>query len=417
LNTIDKPSALAPVIPRGDLSYFKGLDAFALRLRRELLDREKRPLSFLSSQDQAEPLFDDGHFNALALELMRLQFQTNPVYLKFCEQKSRRDAGGPSANPGGITHWSEIPVLPVSAFKEMEVSSISSSERTTVFHSSGTTGQRPSRHFHHEKSLALYEASLLAFFKARVISRGSKSNSQTNMLLLTPNGENAPNSSLAHMFETVRRQYGTDDSVFVGRVSNDMGWDLDITSAISILEKASASKEPLAVMGTAFSFVHLIDALMMQRSQFRLPPGSLAMETGGYKGRSRSLPKRELHRLIHEHLGIPEEQIVCEYGMSELSSQAYACGVEGLGSRFGGVDANAGTFGFPPWARARIVSPETGREVHEGQTGLIQIFDLANVYSALAIQTEDLGVRRGNGFELVGRATHAERRGCSLMAV
>jgi hypothetical protein len=73
------------------------------------------------------------------------------------------------------------------------------------------------------------------------------------------------------------------------------------------------------------------------------------------------------------------------------------------------------TFRFPPWARVQIISPETGREVDEGETGLIRVFDLANVRSVMAIQTEDLGVRRGAGFELLGRARQAEPRGCSLM--
>ena len=72
-------------------------------------------------------------------------------------------------------------------------------------------------------------------------------------------------------------------------------------------------------------------------------------------------------------------------------------------------------FHFPAWARAQIVSPETGREVTDGETGLIRILDLANVFSVAAIQTEDLGIRRGNGFELVGRVQLAEPRGCSLM--
>ena len=72
-------------------------------------------------------------------------------------------------------------------------------------------------------------------------------------------------------------------------------------------------------------------------------------------------------------------------------------------------------FHFPPWARVQIISPETGREVADGETGLIRIFDLANVFSVAAIQTEDLGIRRGDGFELIGRAQLAEPRGCSLM--
>ena len=75
-----------------------------------------------------------------------------------------------------------------------------------------------------------------------------------------------------------------------------------------------------------------------------------------------------------------------------------------------------GPFHFPPWARVQIISPETGREVGEGETGLIRVLDLANVYSVMAIQTEDLGIRRGDGFTLAGRAVSAEPRGCSLQA-
>src|SRR5206468_11450043 len=137
---------------------------------------------------------------------------------------------------------------------------------------------------------------------------------------------------------------------------------------------------------------------------------SRAMETGGYKGRSRHLPRAELHSLITQRLGIPASHIVCEYGMSELSSQAYDSEVRNAER---GVRKEARVFRFPPWARVRIVSPETGREIAEGERGLIQVSDLANVSSVLAIQTEDLGVRRGAGFELLGRAALAEPRGCS----
>ena len=63
------------------------------------------------------------------------------------------------------------------------------------------------------------------------------------------------------------------------------------------------------------------------------------------------------------------------------------------------------------------ISPETSREVADGETGLIRVFDLANVYSVMAIQTEDLGIRHGDGFSLAGRAVLAEPRGCSLLAI
>jgi hypothetical protein len=129
------------------------------------------------------------------------------------------------------------------------------------------------------------------------------------------------------------------------------------------------------------------------------------METGGYKGRTRALSKTDLRAAIGAQFGLPRNSIIGEYGMSELSSQAY----DGQPGRPGGP------FRFPPWARVLIVSPETGQEVAEGELGLIRVVDLANLSSVLAVQTEDLAVRRGDGFEWVGRATTAEPRGCSLL--
>jgi hypothetical protein len=131
------------------------------------------------------------------------------------------------------------------------------------------------------------------------------------------------------------------------------------------------------------------------------------METGGYKGRSRTMPRAELHGLLQRHLGLDAAAIVCEYGMCELSSQAYDTVAGAWGPR---------SFHFPPWARVRILSPETGAEIPAGEPGLVCICDLANAWSVAAIQTADLGVARGEGFELLGRAERAEPRGCSLMA-
>jgi hypothetical protein len=170
----------------------------------------------------------------------------------------------------------------------------------------------------------------------------------------------------------------------------------------------------MALLGTAFNLVHLLDSLAKRRLALTLPEGSRVLETGGYKGRSRSIPKAELHALITQHLGIPPTHIVAEYGMSELSSQAYDTRVQSSRSK---VQSLERVFRFPAWARAQVISPETGREVGEGETGLIRIFDLANVRSVLAMQTEELAVRRANGFELIGRAALAEPRGCSLMTI
>jgi len=247
------------------------------------------------------------------------------------------------------------------------------------------------------------------------------------------------------MFETIRRALGANESAFLARIGSDGGWTLDLERTTVVLKQFVQNKPPVLLLGTAFSFVHLLDYLAAQNLRFQLPPGSCTLETGGYKGRSREVPKSELHALMTDRLAIAPEQIISEYGMSELSSQAYArasdesritprprhlpsaiCPLPSasnapqitrpLRRRDTGA-THSSHFLFPPWARTQIISPETGREVGEGETGLIRVFDLANVYSVMAIQTEDLGIRRANGFELLGRSIPAEPRGCSLMAV
>ncbi len=330
-------------------------------------------------------------FGPLSIELFRLQFSANAAYHRLCEARN--------ISPGSINSWKKIPAVPTSAFKEFEISCLPPASRTHVFHSSGTTAQKPSRHFHNAESLAVYEASLLAWFRLRV-------QSTRNLLILTPAPSVSPNSSLVHMFETIRRDFAAPAQSFLGTLDGSGVWTLNFAAVTERLDGACRGGERIVMLGTAFSFVHLLDHLAEKGIRFKPPPGSQIMETGGYKNKSRVLPKMELHALITKYLGALQSDILCEYGMSELSSQAY--------DRVTGV-AGARHFHFPPWARAQVVSPETWREVAEGETGLLRIFDLANVFSALAVQTEDLAVRRGDGFELLGRVELAEARGCSLM--
>lgn len=350
----------------------------------------------------------DEEFGRLALELFALQFDSNPSYQAFC--RARR------ATPKDVNSWQEIPVVPTAGFKEFELSCLASKERTAVFHSSGTSEQRPSRHFHNRKSLQVYEASLRAWFGIYFLGipweedvSAPELTRKLTFVFLTPPASEAPHSSLVHMFETIRREWGSTESMFLGEATAEGSWQLGVPQVVAQLRRIAGFGKPLALLGTAFCFVPLLDYMTEEGIKMELPPGSRVLETGGYKGRSRAIPKAELHSLITERLGVARSHLLSEYGMSELSSQAY----EAVIGRSTQADR---IFRFPPWARARVVSPENGYEVEDGETGLLRIVDLANVYSTMAIQTEDLAVRRDDGFELIGRAVAAEPRGCSLMA-
>ncbi len=374
---------------------------FASRLKPLLVDLASRPGSSLP----------EAEFNALALELFSLQFQKVAPYRRFCE------ARGIAAD--SIDDWRNVPAIPTSAFKELELTCLAPTGRTTVFHSSGTTADKPSRHFHNSDSLAVYEASLLGWFRQHVLGDWDRliedervgPLDQPGFIILTPPSNAVPHSSLVHMFEATRRELASRDSVFTGLVAADGAWQLDLDATLFAIRKSMCANRPVTLLGTAFSFVHLLDHFAANNIRYRLAEGSRVLETGGYKGRSREMPKAELHALITKHLGIPPERIVCEYGMSELSSQAYvrnACAAQASGG-------SASSLHFPPWARVRLINPETGSDALAGEPGIIRIFDLANVFSVAAIQTGDLGIKSGDGFELLGRAAMAEPRGCSLM--
>jgi len=391
------------------------------RMNQELSDFAARLRELISNQQSA---IGNQQFSELALELFALQFKHNAAYHRICEARC--------STPKVVEHWTQIPAVPTTAFKELELSSIPPEERTAVFHSSGTTEQKPSWHFHNPESLEIYEMSLWSWFAQNVLpdlrftiydlrpENKSAIGNRQSAIFLTPPPTQAPHSSLVHMFETIRQKLGAPESAFVGEIAADGPWTLDFDAALAALHSSLVTRHSSLLLGTAFSFVHLLDFLGERDLRFQLPPGSRVMETGGYKNRSRSLPKAELHALITERLGIPRENIICEYGMSELSSQAYAVArdkwqvprEDAAPCHLSPVTCH---FQFPPWTRVQIVSPETGREVADGETGLIRVFDLANIFSVMAVQTEDLVVRRDDGFELIGRAQFAEPRGCSLM--
>ena len=392
-------------------------------------DYSRRLLAFIKRAAGWSPA--PAEFAALAHELFALQFAAVPPFRQLCTARG--------VTPDTFADWRAIPAMPAAAFKELELTSLPAAERTVVFHSSGTTAHRPSRHYHSAESLAVYEASLRPWFARHLLvgrvcpqraatldepHSGALGQTRPTFLCLAPPPAQAPHSSLVHMFATVSRAFGAPDSTFVARAEADTTWSLDFPAALAALIRAEQSGQPLLLLGTAFMFVHLLDELEPRALSLTLPPGSRIMETGGYKGRSRELPKAELHALLTARLGVSPAALVCEYGMSELSSQAYdqvagdwwqvTGGTRGTPSS--STHLAARTFQFPPWCRALVISPESGREVAEGQTGLLRLFDLANVRSVMALQTEDLAVRRGEGFELLGRATQAEARGCSLLA-
>jgi len=337
---------------------------------------------------------DEARFDALALALFAFQFARCAPYRRFCEMRGR--------TPADVRRWQDVPAVPTGAFKELALTSFARERTAHVFRTSGTAASGAARGALLLDTLDVYEASLRASF-ARGVLPELAPGARISLQVLAPSSREAPDSSLSHMFDTVMRDVGS-----LGSANWIAGGALDAPLALRALETAERSGAPIAICGTAFALVHLLEELDQRGRRFALPRSARVMETGGFKGRSRALSRDELYAWIEDRLGVPPARVVNQYGMTELGSQFYD-------SVLGDPEAQRRKLA-PPWTRVRILDPASGAPLADGELGRIAVFDLANTGSVCALETADLGRALDGGFEVVGRDPEAEERGCSIAA-
>jgi hypothetical protein len=277
-----------------------------------------------------------------------------------------------------------------------------------IFRTSGTT-EKTLRGEHHVLRLELNRATLLPNIRAHLLP----DDASLRFLSLIPSPREAPDSSLSTMVGAAMDAFGAAGSAWLATSSA-----LDLEGLTRALQVAEREHQPVLLLGTAFAFVHWLDALAAGGSaapRFELPHGSRLLETGGFKGRSRTVPRHELYGRLSQRLGLGVEWMVNEYGMTELLSQYYETGV-GKASPPAQLEVvlNARRLVPPPWLRFRVLDPLTLEPVPDGQPGLLAHYDLANAGSVMTVLSEDLGYRDGDGLKLLGRAPGAEPRGCSV---
>ncbi len=326
----------------------------------------------------------EGDFDALAGAAARFGMERVEAYGSLCERRGITSAT--------LDDWRSAPPVPTSAFKSLRLAAASPRE---VFRSSGTTRGAERRSVHHHPYPDLYRTVIDATFAAACLPAGG---GRLPILSLIPDRGAAPDSSLSFMVDHVFERHAAPSSAWA---AGRHGIDVDL--AHGWLESRQGG-EPVLILATALALVLLLDHLNGLNGQaIRLPANSRVFETGGFKGRRLETTPDEVRRRLRSLLGLDRQAIVREYGMTELTSQAY--------SRPGGERLRT-----PPWMPFRLLDPDTLDESEEGRPGLLSFFDLANFGSVCHVLTEDLGVRMGDTFRLLGRATGAELRGCSLTA-
>jgi phenylacetate-coenzyme A ligase PaaK-like adenylate-forming protein len=311
----------------------------------------------------------DSDFQNLAFKIFEYQYNNNAVYQYFAKNLNK--------NPEKVSQLFDLPFLPIEFFKNHVVVS-GNGKAQKIFESSGTTGASTSKH--HVLDLELYAESFVRTFR---MFYGEPA--EYTIAALLPSYIERENSSLVYMVDSLIKMSGNKLSGF---------YQIDNTFFDNIIS-ADYEKKRLLI-GVSFA---LLDLAVTKRLNLS---GSIVMETGGMKGRRKEITRVELHKILTESFNVPA--IHSEYGMTELLSQAYSKG--------------NGIFYPPPWMKIIL------RDLHDpfllfttpGQTGGINIIDLANFNSCSFIATGDVGkLLPCGGFEVLGRFDNSDIRGCNLL--
>jgi hypothetical protein len=168
-----------------------------------------------------------------------------------------------------------------------------------------------------------------------------------------------------------------------------------------VLISNEKKQQPTLLLGVTFALLDFAEKFSMNLRY------TTVMETGGMKGRREEITRESVHDFLKTKLGI--RQVHSEYGMTELLSQAYS--------------KENGIFKCPPWMKVLIREYNdpfevTGQPTIKPVNGLINIIDLANIYSCCFIATDDVGTLRNDlSFSVSGRRDLSDLRGCSLLTV
>ncbi|MDR2463887.1 MAG: hypothetical protein LBD30_08945 [Verrucomicrobiales bacterium] len=330
--------------------------------------------------DPITPDLGDEEFAAAALDLLRWQSRNNPVYRRFLS--------GLGVDPLTVTRWQDFPALPASAFRGQAVCCFPPERARAVFTTSGTTGAESGRHYF--ENLSYYEKSLSAGFRIFMPDL-----TRHRWISLIPTLTVKPDSSLGYMIDYLGKNIPHDG------FQSFCGADYEIDFNRLAHELTAADGKPVALFGASFALATVGEVFQERGKSWRLTADSVIFDTGGYKGRRRELTAGELSGLMAGVFGCAARNIYNEYGMTELSTPGYARLSEGIHR-------------FPPWLRVLIRDPLTMRICAPGERGLVQLYDLANVGSVMALGTLDTAVYERDGIRLLGRVSAADLRGCSL---
>lgn len=341
----------------------------------------------------------ESQFNNMAIRLFQFQYSANIPFQRYVQKKG--------VNPDNINSWEQIPGVVADVFKDMPLTCFPVEEAERKFMTSGTKnpGKR-GLHYIDPRGMHFWRRSVHASAKNYFFPEVDK----IRILALSPPPETMryDMSMVVGIGEWVKN-FGSERSEYLARVG-EHGIDVDGRRFVELLKESEKTGEPIAIVSASFGLVNFLDQCRNMGMKLKLPEGSRSLDGGGYKSRSRELTKGELYLSVEEVTGISQAYCVNLLGLTEDTTQFFD---NTLKNRLEGK-SEPRYKPNQPWTRTIAVNPETLERLPKGETGLLRHYDLANVSSVMAVQTDDLGYEVDNGFEIIGRVKGSEPRGCSL---
>jgi hypothetical protein len=345
----------------------------------------------------------DDSFVGLALDIARFQATASEGFRRLVR-----------ARGASLEALDDVPPVPSDAFRLTRVATFPQELEAVRFFTSGTTGAE--RGAHVMRRADTYERLSLRYGRQALLAPGATA----IVVALAPPLDTPPTSSLGYM---MARFMETFDGEPLGDLeprpssASPARWLLDpngvdLAGLERVVRVASRTRRPILLLATAFALVRLLDDLAGAR--LPLPSGSVVMQTGGFKGRTREVSMEELREGVTRAFQLGERRVVGEYGMTELTSQLYEGTLRESALSARHPSAAPGIYFEPPWLRVTPVDPISLQPVAEGDVGLARFIDLGNVDSAISVVTQDLVRRVDGGVQLLGRQAGAPARGCSL---
>lgn len=322
--------------------------------------------------------------------LTKFHKKSCPAYKNFIENLGARDE---------FSSVEQIPMMPIGAFKQMELRSVPKERIIKTITSSGTTGQSVSRIYLDEKTANNQQKTLYRIMESFI---GGK---RIPMLIL-----DSP--------EVLR-----DKTMFSARGAGILGFSILSSKRMyafdehmelnidGIMEFLKMHKEkPILVFGfTYLIWEYFYKALKKKNLTLPLEHGIMVHGGGWKKLEALAVGKEALKEGIREVSGI--EKVHNYYGMAEQTGCIY-------------MECECGHLHTSIYSDILIRNMEDFSLSKIGEEGVIQVLSpMAESYPGHSILTEDQGIllgvddcpcgRKGKYFKITQRIKNTEVRGCS----